>query len=81
MLQTYEAIMQPDWGLQFSDRTPPKFDHAQKVLVTVLQSPEPEAASTEQQTDWQQVTGLLKNSALFGGDPVAVQEAIRNEWR
>ena len=28
MLQTYEAIMQPSWGLQFSDQMPPKFDQA-----------------------------------------------------
>ena len=81
MLQTYEAIMQPNWDLQFSDRTPPKSDHAQKVLVTVLESSEPVAAHTQGQTDWPQVNGLLKNSAFFGGDPIAVQQAMRNEWR
>lgn len=81
MLQTYEAIMQPNWGLEFSDRTPPKFDHAQKVLVTVLETSEPVAAHTQGQTDWPQVNGLLKNSAFFGGDPIAVQQAMRNEWR
>jgi hypothetical protein len=46
MLQTYEAVLQPDWGLEFSCLTPPRFDRAQKVLVTVLQD-DAQAAATQ----------------------------------
>ena len=78
MLQTYEAIMQPNWGLQFSHRMPPKFDQAQKVLVTVLQSNDPELGTKQGQMSWKQVIGVLKDSALFGSDPLAAQQAIRD---
>lgn len=81
MLQTYEAIMQPNWGLQFSDVAPPKFDQAQKVLVTLLPNPDLLADTKQVLTDWPQVTGLLKNSVIFGDDPMAIQQGMRNEWR
>ena len=80
MLQTYEAILQPNWGLQFSDRIPPKFDQAQKVLVTVL-SPDSSIATADVQTGWSQIIGVLKDSPVFGSDPIAAQQAMRDEWR
>ena len=43
MLPTYEAILQPNCGLEFSDGEPPKFAHAQRVLVTVLPNQPPAA--------------------------------------
>jgi len=81
MLQTYEAVLQPNWGLEFSGPTPPHFDRAQKVLVTVLQDDVEDAGSAPLQADWAQVTGLLKDSTLFGADPLAAQQGMRKEWR
>ena len=80
MLQTYEAILQPNWGLQFSDRIPPKFDQAQKVLVTVL-GPDTGVATIRAHAGWSLVIGVLKDSPVFGTDPIAAQQAMRDEWR
>ena len=51
MLQTYEAVMQPNWGLEFSGPTPPRFDRAQKVLVTVLPADPGRAATGLQHSE------------------------------
>ena len=81
MLPTYEAILQPNCGLEFSDQEPPKFAHAQRVLVTVLPNQPPAAGAAPAKLDWQNVQGLLKDSAIFNADPLLIQHEIRNEWR
>ena len=80
MLPTYEAILQPNWGLEFSDHEPPKFSHAQRVLVTVLPNQEQPAGAAPAKLDWNDVRGLLKGSAIFGTDPLVIQQEMRNEW-
>ena len=81
MLPTYEAILQPDWGLEFSDLEPPRFAQAQRVLVTVLPNQQPVAGAAPENLDWNNVRGLLKGSAIFGADPLLIQQEMRNEWR
>lgn len=39
MLQTYEALLEPDGHLRFIEQTPPPADTACRVLVTLVDSP------------------------------------------
>ena len=39
MLQTYEAVLQPDLVLHFIDGAPPELKDQRKVLVTLLTEP------------------------------------------
>lgn len=77
MLQTYEAVLQPNGQLQLLE--PLKLAHsvACRVLVTVMepvvQAPTPEA-------DWKRFAGTLRASPNLNEDPVAIQQSMRHEW-
>ena len=84
MLQTYEALLQPDGGLKFSELNPPLFNAAQKVLITVLPWVSVDVSSPAQKTEtatWADFIGVLKDSTAFAGDPVTIQRKMRDEWR
>jgi hypothetical protein len=86
MLQTYEATLEPSGQLFFTDLAMPVYQHAQKVLVTVVSpfqsaSADAPAAAGTPRHDWRAFAGVLKNSPSFTGDPLAIQKQLRSEWR
>jgi hypothetical protein len=61
-----------------------------QVLITILSpladnalgaQPVPPADTKNGKHDWQAFAGVLKNSTVFAGDPLAIQQQLRSEWR
>jgi hypothetical protein len=92
MLHTYEATLETNGQVWFTDSAKPLVKQRQKVLVTIV-SPLAEAvfgaspatvdkpSHNAKKPDWQAFAGLLKDTAAFAGDPLAVQQQLRSEWR
>lgn len=90
MLQTYEATLETSGQVLFTDLAKPVYKERQKVLITIV-SPLADSALQAQPTqsadhvnvkhDWQAFAGALKNSPAFAGDPLAIQQQMRSEWR
>jgi hypothetical protein len=89
MLQTYEATLEPSGYLHFADATAPLLVQTQRVLVTVLSPYTASMVSPQTDADeglggavkdWQAFSGQLKNSPNFAGDPLKIQQQLRNEW-
>jgi hypothetical protein len=84
MLQTFEAMLQPDGHVRFSETEPPHNARDRRVLVTLL----PEAASSVSELragvstapDWHEFVGTLANSANFTQHPLLIQQKLRSEW-
>jgi hypothetical protein len=74
MLQTLEAEIYPGGQIQFLENF--ALDHKVRAYVTILT----ESESPKETGDWHQFVGVLKNSAIFDGDPVDIQRAMRDEW-
>ncbi len=77
MLQTYEAVLEPDGNLHFLDERPLPVETPRRVLVTVTEAGEPRAHSS---VDWRRFVGTMKDSPNLNGDPVKIQQGMRNEW-
>jgi len=77
MLQTYEAVLQPNGSLHFLENPPLAATKPCRVLVTFTGS---EGNTTAAPGDWKQFVGSLKNSPNLNGDPLAIQQAMRHEW-
>lgn len=77
MLQTYEALLEPDGHLQFLETPPLQADQPRRVLVTFT-GPAQEAATEPK--DWRQLLGSMKDSPNLNDDPLAIQQAMRHEW-
>ncbi len=90
MLQTYEATLETSGQVLFTDLAKPVYQQRQKVLITIV-SPLADNASSPQpiqpadlgnaKRDWLAFAGALKNSPAFAGDPLAIQQQMRSEWR
>jgi len=77
MLQTYEAVLEPNGHLQFLEGLPETLSESRRVLVTFTQQT---AERTPSPADWRCLTGSLKQSPNLNGDPLVIQEAMRHEW-
>ncbi|MBX9834849.1 MAG: hypothetical protein K2X65_01575 [Burkholderiaceae bacterium] len=77
MLQTYEAVLQPNGQLQFLEPLKLAGSMACRVLVTVI---EPVFHSPPPGTDWKRFAGTLRASPNLNEDPVAIQQGMRHEW-
>lgn len=78
MLQTYEAVLEPNGHLNFLEEAPAPVSASRRVLVTFT---EPAVAASTPAKDWKQFAGTLKDSPNLNGDPQAIQQDIRDEWR
>lgn len=76
MLQTYEALLEPNGHLQFLETPPRPADQPRRVLVTFTSSAQEAAAPR----DWRQLLGSMKDSPNLNDDPLAIQQAMRHEW-
>jgi predicted DNA-binding antitoxin AbrB/MazE fold protein len=60
------------------------FPEGRRVRVTLESEPEDETpellAEEEKQQDFADLAGSLKDSPRFGGDPLAIQKRLRDEW-
>ena len=89
MLQTYEATLETSGQVLFTDLEKPVYKERQRVLITIV-SPLVDNTPSAQPTqsadlgsvkyDWLAFAGALKNSPAFAGDPLVVQQQMRNEW-
>jgi hypothetical protein len=77
MLQTYEAMLEPDGRLQFLEEMPEPFAEKRRVLVTFTQ---PAGRADPPQGDWRVLAGSLKGSPNLNGDPLVIQQELRHEW-
>ncbi len=77
MLQTYEAVLEPNGHLQFLEGQPEPLSESCRVLVTFTNQP---AVQSALPSDWRQLVGSLKNSPNLNGDPLAIQQDMRHEW-
>ncbi len=77
MLNTYEAILEPNGRLHFVEAIPPPLLESHCVLVTFTKTaPEPVRLSH----DWRQLSGILKHSPHLNGDPLTRQQEMRHDW-
>lgn len=77
MLQTYEAVLEPNGHLRFLEGLPATLSQSCRVLVTFTQ--DTQIVQTPQE-DWQHLAGTLKDSPNLNGDPLTLQQEMRNEW-
>ena len=80
MLHTHEAMLQPDGRLQFTDRTVHLDRKPRRVLVTFTDEGLTGATQPTASADWQSLVGVLATSPHWSGDPVAIQQSMRDEW-
>lgn len=59
------------------------FDENERLVILRISkhTPPPIEAGAQPAADWRRWTGALKDSPSFNGDPVALQQALRDEWR
>ena len=77
MLQTYEAVLEPNGHLRFLEGLPQKLSESCRVLVTFTQ---PAQVVPKQPENWRHLAGSLKDSPNLNGDPLTVQQEMRHEW-
>ncbi|MBF0180496.1 MAG: DUF2281 domain-containing protein [Magnetococcales bacterium] len=54
-----------------------------RAIVTVLEPLDKEEATIQREpppSDWRRHVGILTDSPHFNGHPVAIQQAMRDEW-
>jgi hypothetical protein len=60
---------------------PIQFEENEQLLVLRISKkwtpPQPPVVKSK---DWRTFTGQLKSSPTFEGDPVSIQQEMRNEW-
>lgn len=59
---------------------PVQFDENEHLVILRLSKPWRPQEMTESVKDWKQLAGVLKSSPNLNGDPVLIQQAMRNEW-
>jgi hypothetical protein len=77
MLQTYEAVLEPNGHLQFLEAVPETLSEPHRVLVTFTES---FISAAKVPNDWRHLAGSLKNSPNLNGDPLTIQQELRHEW-
>lgn len=77
MLQTYEAVLEPNGHLRFLEGLPTTLSQSCRVLVTFTQGAQ--IVQTPQE-DWRHLAGALKDSPNLNGDPLTLQQEMRHEW-
>mgnify|MGYP001171440207 CR=1 FL=1 len=61
---------------------PVQFEDGERLVIVRLSKPAPSTApATDAAPNWRRFVGLLKDSPHLGGDPVTLQQALRNQWR
>lgn len=78
MLQTYEAVLEPNGHLHFLEDVPAPVAASRRVLVTFTDAALPAATPA---ADWRQFAGALKDSPNLNDDPVRIQQEMRDEWK
>jgi hypothetical protein len=90
MLQTYEATLEPSGQVLFTDFAKPVYQQRQKVLITIVSSLADNASDHEINSStnikdlnptWMAFAGALKDSPVFAGAPLLIQNQLRGEWR
>lgn len=74
MLQTVEAIIDPNGSIHLLEPVNPK--QPMRAFITLVEPIKQE----EPKTPLSQFAGLLKNSKALSGNPVAIQQTMRDEW-
>ena len=59
---------------------PVQFEENEHLVILRLSKPWKPSDITEYVTDWKQLAGILKSSPNLNGDPLLVQQNMRNEW-
>ncbi len=78
MLQTYEALLEPDGHLQFLETPPRLANQSRRVLVTFTM-PTPEI--TAETKDWQDLAGSIKNPPWpLNETALLAQPALTDDW-
>ena len=59
---------------------PIEFDENEPLVVLRLSKKMITSETTTPSKDWRKFAGQLKSSSAFAGDPVLIQQEMRNEW-
>ncbi len=57
-----------------------EFEENEPLVVLRLSKKSTTLESTTPSKDWRKFAGQLKSSPAFAGDPVHIQQEMRNEW-
>ncbi|MCK5718896.1 MAG: hypothetical protein KAH84_02980 [Thiomargarita sp.] len=77
MLQTIEAIVEKNGTVRLLEPIHPK--QSIRALLTLLE-PVEEKSTIRANRPLREFVGILKDSTIFSGDPVALQREMRDEW-
>lgn len=59
---------------------PIQFEENEHLVILRLSKKWITSEATTPSKDWRKFVGLLKSSPTFNGDPVCIQQEMRNEW-
>lgn len=76
----YQAIEAVSKAGHIQVLEPVDFDENEQLIILRLSKHWQESTSSKT-TDWRKFAGILKDSTALEGDPVAIQRAMRDEWR
>ncbi|PPD47992.1 MAG: hypothetical protein CTY16_06315 [Methylobacter sp.] len=57
-----------------------EFEENEPLVVLRLSKKVPASETSSPSKDWRTFAGQLKSSPTFAGDPVKIQQDMRNEW-
>lgn len=76
MFSTIEAIIEKDGKVRLLEPLQPT--HRMRALVTLLEPVE--NPTTTPKRSLHEFIGVLKDAAVFSGDPITLQRNMRDEW-
>ncbi len=76
----YPAIEAIAKGGIIEPMEPVKFDDNEHLIILRLSKSWTQSHVTAPTKDWRDFVGSLKSSPHFNGDPVVVQQRLRDEW-
>ena len=79
MYQAVEAICRAGQIILLEPVRFEENEHLMIVRLPALPRAEP-AANPSASADWQSFVGVLQDSPNWNGDPLTVQEAMRDDW-
>ncbi len=81
MMHSYEAEVGRDGKVRLREPLALRDRHRAVVIVMEpMEASEPPAYPTDASRDWRRFVGVMKDTAHFNADPVAIQKAMRDEW-